>query len=208
MSDLTSLGVAVIALAAVILPFALPRIGLLPFEARDVERASGPRRARTIFYALVLLILMSGGIWVTFIKTEPGRYWFGLLGGFIVLLMVAIIAPQGATKRFCLKLLEYWLVALAIALITLNLVELWVAGSKSQAILPRSRGIWISADREAFFFWYSVLLSSIIVYAALAGLREYFARVFERRASNSRLLRDASGSALERASSGAPKPER
>ena len=208
MSDLTGLGVAVIALAAVILPFALPRAGTLPFEARDVEGVSGPRRSRTIISAVVLLILMSLGIWVTFIKNKPERYWFALLGGLIVLLMVTIIVPRGPAKRFCLKLLEYWLVALAIAVLMINLAELWVAGASSQAILPRSRGMWISAERSTLVFWYSVLLSGILVWVTLAGLREYFARVFDRRASNSRLLSDASQSALERAASSAPKPER
>lgn len=208
MGELTALGVAAAGLASVILPFLVPRVGVLPFEAKDVERAAGPRRLRTILYAVILLLGMCGGIYVTFIKNEPDRYWFALLGGFIIVLMITIIVPEGQTKKVFLRLLEYWLVALAIAVVVFCLAGLWIAGSTLQAHMPRSRGDWVGPDEYPFLFWYSVTADSILLYVALLGLREYFTRVFERRASNNRLLSDASVSALKRASSSASKPGR
>jgi hypothetical protein len=181
MGELTGAIAAAVGLAAVILPFVSRRVGDLPVSLKDIELAAGPRGPRTIFAALFLMLIMCGGIYATFAMNKPAQYWFGFLAGFIVVLMIAVVLPQGAVRRIWLRLLEYWLVAAAIGLTVVCLAQLVVAALVSEALLPRSRSIWIRADQEPFLFWYSIAGSALFVYLALTFLREYFTRVLERR---------------------------
>lgn len=177
MSLLISLGVAGIAIAALVSPFTLKRPGVLPFNPRDVELAAGPRTVRTILFATFLLAGASLGIYVGFVTNQ---YWLAFGGSFLVLLMSAVILPESRIRTLCLKMLEFYLVALAIVIVISSVAHLWVAGTEARALLPRARGMWIDFDGHPFIFWYSVAGSGVLLWAALYGLREYFTRVVER----------------------------
>ena len=205
METLITLGVVTIGAVALIAPFLVGRPGALPFEPQDVERVSGPRTGGTLFSAAFLLVLMSLAIYVEVIQ---GDYWLAFDTTLIVVLMAAVLAPEGRVGRACLKVLEYQLVAVGLTVVLAGLAEFFVAATRGQALLPRARGIWVSATEEPFIFWYSIAAAGLVVFAVLYSLREYFARAFEHRTAAAATNHDSPPSLVESSHPAHPRKHR
>jgi hypothetical protein len=164
-------------LAALVIPFVLPRTDGMSVSAAEIEEVSGKRGLRSAISAIVLLAIVGVGIYSAFDLRLGHRYALALYGGFFAVLAGAGILPPGRARSVFVRILEGYLVVIGIVIVIGGLLHLWTAALEGRALMP-SRTYprnWVSAGDAPGLFWFSVACGTLMQAVALYLLRDYFA---------------------------------
>jgi hypothetical protein len=190
MSIATANGIAtaLVGIAAVVIPFVLKRPREPVFSLSDeIELAAGPRSSlRTFLGVSFLLVLFGFMTYAAFESDDPTKYQTVGFTSFVMLCGLAAVMPKGRLYRLCIRLLVLYLVAFGIVICICGLSNIWMVATTGQASLLRRTGTKVSFEEAPFHYWTAVAMYGIFVAVALAGLREYFTRVYERHVSKAK----------------------
>jgi len=91
-----------IAIASLIVPFVI-RLdeGSKPEPFITIDSSSpGSRSIRDILGALLLLLIMSGGVYAAFASKDPSRFRFAIFSPLLMALCLCVLLPQESSTRF------------------------------------------------------------------------------------------------------------
>jgi hypothetical protein len=167
--------IAAIGLAAIAIPFVLPRTGEMPFSPAQLDEIPAKGRVRSIIGAAVLLAIIGVGLYSAFDLGLGHRGALALYGGFFAVLAVTVMV-QGRVRALCVKVLAAYLVVIGLVIVAGGLWHLWTAAWEGRAVMPSRTypNYWVSFREAPGRFWFSVWCGAFMQGFALYMLREYF----------------------------------
>lgn len=170
--------------AAIVVPFLVPRSGDLPLSPSDIDLAVGPSSFRAASACLILLLIALGATFVSFARETPLRGVMVCADLLLFLLLLASAVPKGRVRSLFIRLIGWLLAIFGLLELVSLFVDLWKSAADGETVLVTrswTLQVTVNARDNPMAFWYSVSTRAVLVAFILYCLREYTLRIVDRR---------------------------